>query len=219
MKPPVSAALANVLLRDATRLYPKLLLGFSVTPELELLSATSNGIEYPALRDAYLNMTVLFDPGTYLPHIIRVYEDHHIFGNSTNDYVVYNYTTVAGVKFPRRFKLMYNEDNLLIDFLVDIINVNPSFPAGFFDGLPENQINNTILQIPRVPAMGSAVYGDAEVFENRSVSGLEAQNITLELTCGQPKPTVVWRVSRIPQKPDGVIPCSRITRSHSSTIQ
>lgn len=193
-----SAALANVLLRDATRLYPKLLLGFSVTPDLELLTATSNGIEYPALRDAYLNMTVLFEPDTYLPHIIRVYEDHHIFGNSTSDFVVYNYTTVAGVKFPRRFKLMYNEDNLLIDFLVDNIDVNPAFPAGFFDGLPKTQINNTILQIPPVPAMASDLYGDAEVFENRSVSAGAPTSTIVELTCGQSKPTVVWRVPRIP---------------------
>lgn len=164
-------------------------------------------------------MTVLFDPDTYLPHIIRVYEDHHIFGNSTSDFVVYNYTTVAGVKFPRRFKLLYNEDNLLIDFLIDNIDVNPSFPAGFFDGLPENQINSTIFQTPPVPAVVSAVYGDAEVFENRFVSICNVKSITIKLMCGQSKPAVVWRVSRIPKKPHGVVPRPRITRPHSSTVQ
>lgn len=131
---------------------------------------TVRGVSYPAITDPYQNITVAFNPETHFPYIIRSYEDHAIYGNSSSDFVVYNYTSVAGVQFPRRIKLMYNEDNMLIDSLIDTIEVNPSFSADYFVGLPESEIQSTALQIPPVPAMASSEYGDAEVFENRQVS-------------------------------------------------
>ena len=138
-----------------------------LTPVLIATTLTMHGISYPAVTDAYLNITVAFEPDTHLPYIIRSYEDHHIYGNSTSDFVVYNYTAVAGVRFPRRIKLMYNEDNMLIDTLIDTVEVNPSFPSDFFQGLPVSEVNRTLLQISPVPPSPSAEYGDAEVFENR----------------------------------------------------
>ena len=153
-------------MRDAIRLYPKLLVGFTVTPTLIASNLKIRGVEYPALTDAYLNITVAFDPETYLPYVVRAYEEHAIYGNSTSDYTLYNYTKVGGVQFPQRIKLYYNEDNLLVDSLYDKITVNPTFPDNFFEGLPQNQIAGTALQIPPVPAQASNEYGIAEVFEN-----------------------------------------------------
>ena len=71
----VIAALANVLLRDAIRLYPKLLLGFKATPVLTASMLDIKGVKYPALTDQYLNITVAFEPSTYLPYVIRAYEN------------------------------------------------------------------------------------------------------------------------------------------------
>ncbi len=161
-----TASLARVLLRDAIRLYPKLLLGMQITPVLTATTLNVRGVCYPAVTDVYLNITVTFKTDTYLPYIVRSYEDHHIFGRSSSDFVLYNYTFVSGVQFPRRIKLMYNEDNMLIDTLIDKIEVNPKFPSDYFVGLPADQINNTALRIPPLPPMPSAEYGDAEVFEN-----------------------------------------------------
>ena len=147
------------------RLYPKLLLGFAVTPVLTASEIKFHGIEHPALTDAYLGITVLFKTYTYLPYISRTYQRHDIYGNSTNDFVVYNYTSVAGVQFPRRIKLIYNEDNMLIHPLIGRIDVNPSFPSDFFSGIPLSQISNTGLGLPPSPPADTP-YGNAAVFES-----------------------------------------------------
>ena len=98
---------------------------------------------YPAITDNKLSLTVLLDPVTYLPYTIRAYEDHLICDRSTNDLVVYNYTSVAGVQLPQRIKIMYNEENMLLDMLTGPPKANPTFPAGYFDGLPVNEVKNT----------------------------------------------------------------------------
>lgn len=61
---------------------------------------------------------------------------------------------------------MYNEENLLIDTVIDTVEVNPKFPAGFFDGLPLGQTSNTELGLPPLAPQSSTPYGDAEVFDN-----------------------------------------------------
>lgn len=159
-------AYANIPLRDATRLYPKLLLAFQVAPNTAASTLVVRDIPYPAVTDTDLNITIAFRPDTFLPYIIRSYEYHDIFGKSSNDFVVYNYTEVAGVQFPRRIKIVYNEDSLLLDMLIDTVEVNPSFSPEFFQGLPSSQVNETAFKIPPVPAAPSVEYGEAEVFEN-----------------------------------------------------
>lgn len=127
---------------------------------------TVRNIEYPAVTDTKLSLTVIMDPTTYLPYLIRAYEDHHIFGPSTNDFVVYNYTSVGGMNFPRRIKVMYNEEHMLLDTLYDTVEVNPKFSTGYFDGIPLSEVKSTELGLSPAPAMAEAEYGDAEVFEN-----------------------------------------------------
>lgn len=108
-------------------------------------------------------MTVIFDPNTNLPHTIRSYEDHYIFGPSTNDLSVYNYTKANGVMFPRRFKTYYNGNaatQLLADFLVDAVTVNPKLPSGYFDGLPTSATETVMEKPVMVPDYGFAQVGE-----------------------------------------------------------
>lgn len=127
------------------------------------------GLQYPSTTDNSLNLTVIFDPITHLPYLIRAYEDHHIFGHSSNDFVVYNYSSIGGVQIPRRIKLYYNDQHMLLDTLYDNIEINPSFSSEYFEGIPTPQVANIELGLMPSPAVAEAEYGDAEVFENTSV--------------------------------------------------
>ena len=161
------AALADVLVRDSLRLSPKLLLTMKTSGGT--LSASQIDVNeagpHPAVTDSATNLTVIFDPVTFLPSRVRSVEDHLVLGPSANDYLLYNYTMINGVNFPRNFKVLYNEDLMLIEMLVDQITVNPTFDANFFAGLPLSQVNSTTLALPPTAPQGSAVYGQAEVFE------------------------------------------------------
>jgi hypothetical protein len=150
------------------RLSPKLLLMMDAHAQaLTSHDVEVRGVKYPSITDESLNLTVILDPKTSLPYIIRAYEDHHIYGPSKNDFVVYNYTSVGGLQLPRRVKYMYNDVSMLFDSIIGDVQVNPSFPSGFFDGLPLDQVNITELGLPPSPPMLSQEYGDAEVFEFR----------------------------------------------------
>jgi hypothetical protein len=155
--------------RDALRLSPKLLLQMQANSQ----STSAENITYhetgpfPAVTDISLNITVIFDPESFLPYLVRSYEDHLIFGPSTNDYVLTNYTEIGGIKFPRLVQIIYNENSLLLHSLRDTITINPTFDVGFFDGIPLSQIGSTFsLSLPSAPVL-STEYGAAEVFENK----------------------------------------------------
>ncbi|KAH9866215.1 hypothetical protein J1614_008781, partial [Plenodomus biglobosus] len=92
-----------------------------------------NDIRLPAVYDPFTRLSVLFDPNTYLPRVIRSYEDHPFYGRSTNDLRVYNYTNVDGVMIPRQYKTIYNKQRLISDFFTDDIAINPAVPATFFN--------------------------------------------------------------------------------------
>jgi hypothetical protein len=165
-----SAAYTRILVRDATRLSPKLLLMMQANSAFTTASMiTVRDVQYPSITDNSLNLTVILDPTTHLPYLIRTYEDHHIFGKSSNDFVVYNYTAVGGVQIPRRIKVYYNDQHMLLDTIYDNIEINPSFGSGYFDGIPTAQVANTELGLMPSPATAEAEYGDAEVFENTLV--------------------------------------------------
>ncbi|KAH8816689.1 metallo-beta-lactamase superfamily protein [Xylogone sp. PMI_703] len=135
-------------IREAQMMSPFLLSKIQSSKELSSFYVTlGDGIERPAVHDSILNLTIIMDPDTYLPQIIRSYEYHDIFGPSTNDLYV-------------RFKTFYNVDHILMDFLVDSITVNPEFPDGFFDGTPENQTQTT-----KESPIQSPDYGFAEIGE------------------------------------------------------
>lgn len=80
--------------------------------------------------------------------------------------MLYNYTDVDGIKFPRNFKLLYNLDLMLIEILVDAVTVNPIFEARFFEGLPLSDVNSTVFKNPPTAPQLSETYTPAEVFES-----------------------------------------------------
>lgn len=140
------------------------------------------------MTDHVHNLTVIFEPTTNLPYLVRAYEDHFIFGPSTNDLVLYNYTVVEGLAFPRRIKIMYNEQHMLFDSIIGHVDVNPSFPVGYFDGLSEAEIGMTEFQTPPTQPQASTEYGDAEVTEFRydditTAVGTSLLNATLAPIC------------------------------------
>jgi hypothetical protein len=111
-----------------------------------------------------LNVTIIFDPATNLPFIIRSYEVHPVFGICTNDLQLSNYTSIGGVMFPQRFLTIYNtplESNAVLeDFLVEGIEVNPAFPSTFFDGLPANATESVKVAPAQMPEYSHAEIGE-----------------------------------------------------------
>ncbi|RSL82340.1 hypothetical protein CDV31_016945 [Fusarium ambrosium] len=91
------------------------------------------GLELPGIHDETTGLTVLFDPETNLPHIIRSYEDHPFFGPSTHDLLVYNYTEIDGVMFPKRFKTIYNNKHVIADYAADQVLTNQELDEGLFN--------------------------------------------------------------------------------------
>ena len=155
-------------MRDSLRLSPVLVLAFkSLNSSLSISEVDINRAgPHPAVTDTSTNLTIIFDPHTFLPTRVRAYEDHQVFGQSTSDFVLYNYTEIEGIKFPRNFKLLYNEDKMLIEMLVNSITVNPVFEANFFTGLSPSEVNSTFLALPSTAPQQSLVYTPAEVFES-----------------------------------------------------
>ena len=125
----------------------------------------NGGRLHPAVTDSALNLTVIFDPDTYLPSRIRAYEHHDILGPSTNDVLLYNYTTVEGVSLPQNIKLLYNEDLMLQEIYLDSFAVNPNLAANFFQGLPSAIVNQTVSGSPSTPPLYSEFYNPAQIFE------------------------------------------------------
>jgi hypothetical protein len=113
------------------------------------------------VTDRSFNITVIFDPESFLPYLVRSHEDHLIFGPSTNDYALTNYTEIGGIQFPRLVQIMYNENNLLLHSLRDNITINPTFGDSFFNGIPLSQIGSTFSLLPPSAPVVSAEYGAA----------------------------------------------------------
>lgn len=125
----------------------------------------NDGKSHPAITDSSLNLTVIFDPKTYLPARVRAYEDHPILGRSTNDLVLYNYTIVDGISFPQNVKLLYNEDLMLQEIYLDTFKINPALDPTFFDGLPVSISNQTFSGAPPAPPQYSQFFSEAQIFE------------------------------------------------------
>lgn len=125
----------------------------------------NGGRNYPAVTDSALNLTIIFDPDTYLPSRVRAYEYHPILGPSTNDILLYNYTTVDGIGLPQNTKLLYNEDLMLQEVYLDSFKINPSLEASFFQGLPADVTNQTVSGAPPTPPMSSEFLLPAQIFE------------------------------------------------------
>lgn len=85
-----------------------------------------------------LDLVVAFDEDS-LPYIIRSFEKHSIFGDSTNDLILTNYTETGGVMFPHRQVVTYNSEAVQEEATVANVVVNPAFEKDFFAGLNANE--------------------------------------------------------------------------------
>jgi len=110
--------------------------------------------------DEQLNITVVFDPETNLPLLIRAFEDHPILGPITNDLQLFNYTEVDGLLFPRTQKIIYGDEVILEETVVSQISVNPEFEPGHFEGLTLNETETTPSPPRADPEYGHAVIGE-----------------------------------------------------------
>ena len=162
-----SAFFANVLVREAWRFSPAIVRSLQASyGTLATTMVRINGARlYPAVTDSALNLTVIFDPDTYLPSRIRAYEHHEILGPSTNDVLLYNYTTVNGIGLPQNIKLLYNEDLMLQEISLDSFEVNQNLTSDFFQGLPPIIVNQTVSGAPPTPPLYSDFYNPAQIFE------------------------------------------------------
>ncbi|KAF2095496.1 metallo-beta-lactamase superfamily protein [Rhizodiscina lignyota] len=162
------AALAEYLVQLETMMSPLLMTMIkSNNAASSSLVQLRKGIQLPAVTDAKLNLTVVFDPTTGLPHVIRSYQTHPVYGPCTYDLQVSNYTIVDGVKIPRRFQSVYDNelgsDAVLEDFLVEHIDMNPEFDSDFFTGLPANESD-----APKVAPKADPDLSHAEILEGFS---------------------------------------------------
>ncbi|RBA21072.1 hypothetical protein FPRO05_07386 [Fusarium proliferatum] len=140
----VDAALAEVLALQGNVFSPKLLLEMKDHHGTEAIEVLINGIKTAAVYDPILEITMVFDASSHLPHIIRTDENHMIYGPSTNDLYVSQYKAIEGIKFPHTFQTVYNSttqklDATLEEFMVEEITINPRFAKDYFSGLSERE--------------------------------------------------------------------------------
>lgn len=102
------------------------------TDTFESQALKERGTYTQAVHDETTGISILFDPDTHLPHIIRSYEDHPFFGPSTHDLLVYNYTEVDGAQFPQRFKTVYNNKHVIGDYAADQVLTTVDQVQDFF---------------------------------------------------------------------------------------
>ncbi|WJG35248.1 uncharacterized protein FOBCDRAFT_239517 [Fusarium oxysporum Fo47] len=118
----VIAALPESLVLQGNVFSPKLLLEVS---SFEYGHPDLTRIVY----DPVLEITIIFDASSHLPHIIRTEENHMIYGPSTNDLNLSQYKAIEGITFPHTFQA----------FIVEEITINPKFPKNYLNGLSEGK--------------------------------------------------------------------------------
>ena len=113
------------------------------------------GVVLPALEHPSFSLTLVVNND--LPYMVRSYEQHRIYGQSTSDIIFSNYSMFDSILLPQRIQTVYNTFNLLEDFFVDDITINQAWPGDFF----EPKLLNTT---PKAPKQ-SEEYPRSEVHE------------------------------------------------------
>ncbi|KAI7771960.1 hypothetical protein LZL87_011653 [Fusarium oxysporum] len=120
-----SAALVEFLVLQGNVFSPKLLLEMKAHRGTKTTEVLINGINTPAVYDPILEITIIFDASSHLPHITRTDENHMVYGPSTNDLYLSQY----------KAKL----DATLEEFIIEEITIDPKFPKDYFKGLSEGK--------------------------------------------------------------------------------
>ena len=139
------------------------------------------------VRDDESQITVIFDPESHLPLLIRSFEDHPIFGQIPKDIHLLNYTEVDGLMFPQSQKTFYKGDAIVEETEITRISVNPVFTENFFDGLDADETTSEPSPPKKVPGYGHGLLGQfwSNMLWGGQYSGtigeLEASNIADDL--------------------------------------
>lgn len=134
-------------------------------PVLSTTFSPTTNISYSVLHLPSISLELLIDMSTFLPYAVRSDEDHTVFGPSTSDLILRNYTSVEinstySILLPHRLQTLYNEQAMLEDFIVDRITLNPDLQADFFHAAPPDSATTPILT-----ASDSPEYPLSEVHE------------------------------------------------------
>ena len=127
------AYLTDYLIQQAHQFaLPWLIKQFVAAPSIRVCEVQDpfTGVVLPALEHPDLDLTLVVNNG--LPYMVRSYEQHVIFGNSSSDVIFSNYSTFGSILLPRRLQTVYNVFNMIEDFFVDNILINPSWPPDYF---------------------------------------------------------------------------------------
>ncbi|KAI9148722.1 hypothetical protein HJFPF1_10764 [Paramyrothecium foliicola] len=151
-------AITDYLLTQAQKLSPKLLLEIEAHRPV-LTHVTFGGKHYPAVCDHESQITVVFDPESHLPFLIRSFEDHPVFGQISKDLHLLDYTEVDGLMFPRSQKTFYKGDAIVEETEITRITVNPLFPQRFFDGLRTNETTSSPSPPMKIPSYDHGLLG------------------------------------------------------------
>ncbi|EXK25181.1 hypothetical protein FOMG_18157 [Fusarium oxysporum f. sp. melonis 26406] len=175
------AALTYHLVLQAQMLSPHLLYHMKDTKSISATTVEINGIEFTAVRDPSRELTVIFDPKTSLPYIIRTIEDHPIYGESTKDLYLSSYKVVQGIKFAHTVQTIYNSTTqglnaVLEDFIIDKVILNPSFPSKFFDGISEDRSLAPKSAPKKIPGISAGLMTEY----NSNMLGTALKNATIE---------------------------------------
>ncbi|SCO76756.1 uncharacterized protein FRV6_00968 [Fusarium oxysporum] len=175
------AALTYHLVLQAQMLSPHLLYHMKDTKSISATTVEFNGIEFTAVRDPSRELTVIFDPKTSLPYIIRTIEDHPIYGESTKDLYLSSYKVVQGIKFAHTVQTIYNSTTqglnaVLEDFIIDKVILNPSFPSKFFDGISEDRSLAPKSAPKKIPGISAGLMTEY----NSNMLGTALKNATIE---------------------------------------
>ncbi|KFA51015.1 hypothetical protein S40293_09923 [Stachybotrys chartarum IBT 40293] len=154
----LDSAITDYLLTQAQKLSPKLLLEVEAHEPI-LTNVTFWEKVYPAVRDDENQITVVFDPESHLPFLIRSFEDHPIFGQIPKDLHLINYTEVDGLMFPQSQKIFYKGDAIVEETEITSISVNPIFAEFFFDGLDANETASVPSPPMKVLSYGHGLLG------------------------------------------------------------
>ncbi|KAM0430061.1 hypothetical protein ACHAPT_006067 [Fusarium lateritium] len=180
------SALTYNLILQAQMFSPHLIYHMRDTKSISAITVDINGLEFPAVHDPSREITVILDPKSKVPYIIRTAEQHPIYGESTKDLYLSDYKKVKGIQFPHLVQTIYNSttqnlNQVIEDFVIDEVTLNPKFPSGFFDGLDEEKSfapKSGPKKIPGVPdglvtEWNTNMLGSA--FKNASIENLKVE--------------------------------------------
>jgi glyoxylase-like metal-dependent hydrolase (beta-lactamase superfamily II) len=133
---PMSGARAAITLRELTRRSPRLLLDMKANPGAVKAMAAQNvgGRHLPAVQYEVRNysFTVMFDPASKLPAVIRTRDADPIQGDANYDMTLADWRDVGGAKVAHSLEYHLNGRNTL-SIKYDQVAANPPLNASLFE--------------------------------------------------------------------------------------